>query len=1280
MRKLYAIFLVAALLGACSTGDEIGADLTQLDSWLDDGIADIADDDVAAPDTVLFPELPEITPELDLTVAELEIDDGFDTGPQPGETGYPCSIGDDCLSGFCIQTPDGKQCTVTCEEECPFNWECSLHQPSLPDEIWICSPHFVTLCRPCLTNQDCMLNGADTGQACVSYFQHGNFCAEHCSEDVLCPEPYKCLKTDDVTGFSDNFCVMENGDCQCNQWFIDQSATTECYQENEFGVCPGLRLCNASGLTDCDAFVPAPETCNSIDDNCDGSIDEDTAGTDCLVLNQYGACPGLETCVGGQLLCEGDEAVPELCDGLDNDCDGEIDESFPDTDNDGQADCLESDKDGDGIADVLDNCPGAFNPNQLDTDFDNDGDACDADDDDDKVSDDDDCAPKNAAIYPNAEEVCDGLDNDCNFIVDEGFIDTDMDGWKDCVDEDDDNDGIIDVEDCSPTDNEVYPDAPELCDSKDNNCDFVTDEGYPDADQDGLADCADEDQDGDTIPDVEDNCPNIANLNQDDLDKDNLGDLCDPDADGDSVADVIDNCPGLANTPQTDLDGDGLGNPCDDDIDNDTFANLDDNCPLVANPDQLDTDDDDLGDACEEDSDGDGSVNNLDCAPLDAAVYPGAEELCDGIDNNCNNLQDEGFLDTDADLLMDCVDTNDDNDADPDDIDCAPQDAAISSAAEEICDLIDNDCDGKVDEDQATLACGKGQCFHTLSSCLDGNVQICDPMEGATLESCDGIDNDCDGLVDEDLGSTTCGAGACLHTITNCQQGQPITCDPQEGAGPEICDGLDNNCDGKTDEELGTTSCGKGQCLKTIPACIGGVEQDCNPFAGATPEVCDGIDNDCNGDKDDNLGTVSCGLGQCVHEQAYCLDGKIQTCNQFEGAKAETCDNLDNNCNGLVDDGMGFLTCGLGECKQSVAACIEGVPQVCEPLTGAVDELCDGKDNDCDGEVDEELGETTCGLGICEHSEPNCLNNQEVICDPLLGAVDEKCDGLDNNCDGDIDDGFLDTDLDELADCVDPDDDNDDDLDDDDCEPLNADIGPGQDEACYNSIDDDCSDLTPDACVFSTCKTLNDAVPGLDDGQYTIDPDGEGGSDPFIAYCDMTTDGGGWTLVTTQKPDGQLNAAQPVTSVDLVLLSNQKYSQDLYNAYAALGEYHVMVAENTGPDADAGLVMVYKIPQGIPLRFDAGAVNISSVEWYTGQNEYFTVTNNQSGASGWWGLSVHGADFNGLAANRRCVTRSDFQQPAGTNGDYKLDHSGVHSGTTRCLHANTGLGVSHWFR
>jgi len=136
--------------------------------------------------------------------------------------------------------------------------------------------------------------------------------------------------------------------------------------------------------------------------------------------------------------------------------------------------------------------------------------------------------------------------------------------------------------------------------------------------------------------------------------------------------------------------------------------------------------------------------------------------------------------------------------------------------------------------------------FYTATQsndCNDSNDQI----NPAATEVCDGADNNCNNQTDEGLGQTTCGQGECLHTINNCVGGVTQVCDPMAGQSPEQCDLLDNNCNGQTDEGLGQSTCGQGICLHTVDNCVGGVTQFCNPFAGAVAEQCNGIDDDCDG-------------------------------------------------------------------------------------------------------------------------------------------------------------------------------------------------------------------------------------------------------------------------------------------------------------------------------------------------------------------------------------------------------------------------------------------------
>ena len=281
---------------------------------------------------------------------------------------------------------------------------------------------------------------------------------------------------------------------------------------------------------------------------------------------------------------------------------------------------------------------------------------------------------------------------------------------------------------------------------------------------------------------------------------------------------------------------------------------------------------------------------------------------------------------------------------------------------------------------------------------------------GVTDDSCDGLDQDCNGQADEDFvpttTATTCGVGACAamgvtacvnHVVTEtCTPGTPA-------ANDATCNGIDDDCSGQVDEDFvpGPTACGVGACASAgVSSCVNGAVANSCVAGTPTAEVCDGIDNNCNGSVDDGLGTVTCGVGACQNTVPSCVSGSANTC--IAGTPmSEVCDGIDNNCDGSVDEGLGTISCGVGACQTTVPACVSGSTNTCTPGAPSA-EVCDGIDNNCNGTVDEDFvsAPTTCGIGACQSTGVTVCVNGVVgsTCIPGTPGPEVGCDGIDNDC------------------------------------------------------------------------------------------------------------------------------------------------------------------------------------------------------------------------------------------------------------------------------------------
>ena len=586
-----------------------------------------------------------------------------------------------------------------------------------------------------------------------------------------------------------------------------------------------------------------------------------------------------------------------------------------------------------------------------------------------------------------------------------------------------DGDGYFSDEDCDDNSSAIFPNAEELCDGVDNDCDGEIDEGvlstfYLDVDQDGFGDDA-------AILEaceVRDGYVAIGN----DCDDGNVAVF--PSAP--EVCDEVDNnCDGQVDEDVqtaffTDRDGDGYGS------------------------------DDSIEWACAE-AEGLVSVSG-DCDDSNAVVNPGADEVCDGLDNNCSGTIDEGqtqffYEDVDGDGFgsengtietcnrpMGYVDNA---------LDCDDTSAFVSPLATEVCDTVDNNCDGVIDEDGALGSTawyldadsdGYGSLGSQQMSCEQpagyvSNSSDCNDADAAfspiAAEICDGFDNDCDGAIDD-------------------ADGNVVTANVWY---------LDHDTDGYGDPLFTLSACNQ-------PSNYVANSDDCDDFNFASSpesqEICDGIDNDCDGSVDDFDSNVVYSNGDLYHQD---LDGDgfgdVATssytcsptssmvvtagdCNDMDASispnAAEECDGIDNNCDGSTDG------------------------------ADAIDQTMWYQDLDADGH-----GNDAVSLEQCDQPTDYIDNNTDCDDDDITINPDEfdTCDGIDNDCDGVID----------------------------------------EDEGLGSTA----------ACAATSCMEILTDDPTAEDGVYFIQ---DANGNPIEAYCEMDFDGGGWLVVYNFPLPGNSNS------------------------------------------------------------------------------------------------------------------------------------------------------------
>ncbi len=203
--------------------------------------------------------------------------DGLEPECEAGEGCFldPCDDNAQCLSGWCVEHMGEDVCTKHCTEDCPPGWVCRPVGMDGPDVASVCISEVSNLCKPCAEASGCKaLGGAE--DVCVSYGDAGSFCGASCDAAGAagCPWGFSCQEVETVDGIASTQCVADAGVCPCTDKSVSLALWTPCDVGNEWGECPGKRVCTVDGLGVCDALVPALEICNGDDDDCDGDVDE----------------------------------------------------------------------------------------------------------------------------------------------------------------------------------------------------------------------------------------------------------------------------------------------------------------------------------------------------------------------------------------------------------------------------------------------------------------------------------------------------------------------------------------------------------------------------------------------------------------------------------------------------------------------------------------------------------------------------------------------------------------------------------------------------------------------------------------------------------------------------------------------------------------------------------------------------------------------------------------------------------------------------------------------
>jgi len=532
------------------------------------------------------------------------------------------------------------------------------------------------------------------------------------------------------------------------------------------------------------------------------------------------------------------------------------------------------------------------------------------------------------------------------------------------------------------------------------------------------------------------------------------------------------------------------------------------------------------------DADGDGFSVDEDCDDNDPAVRPDATEICNGIDDDCDELTDEDvgfefFADGDADgfgagaAVVECEAPE--GYADNDD-DCDDADPAVNPDADEICNGLDDDCDGAVDNDAVDAM--------TWYADVDGDgfgdggapVTTCDTPSGYVQDTSDCDDSDPDVNPDAD----------------------------------EWCNGVDDDCDGTIDEDdaldaetwyADTDADGFGDADLSTQACdepVGYVDDDtdCDDtgsdvYPGAI-ETCDDIDSDCDGDLND-VNALGC--------TDWYLDGDGDG---YAGGTTSTC-----TCeapSGYVEEG--------GDCDDADAS-----------VNPAATEFCDSIDNDCDGDTDEDdAADASTWYADSDGDSYGDASSTTTACDEPSGYASDSSD----------------------------------------CDDTDADVNPGETEAC-TGIDDDCDgDVdegligTGELCPGESCLDVLEEGTPTDSDWFWIDP----GTGAYEEYCDYGTVSSGWSWKLELS----------VTNSTGSTLTNETVAIDLDTATLIAASKLEDTAEDLRFFTHDGPLLVYWV-ETCELDSSATTVWVTFEELATGSTDFTIAYGNSATerkSTAWW--------------------------------------------------------------